>query len=226
MANETTGRVIAVNPAAQQLLGLSSEDLVGCPWYKAFNSPAAEELQAALRKASTLGTVARVSVSSFGAEGALRATISTFFVSNISYLLLHLDAEHETRRNIQALSGDLFDQLDDLPMGFVVCNGALCVEFGNRAFIDLTGEPSRDTVEGQNLLRWLDLTQDDLVVMCEQMKLRQAATMMTTSLSTRYGRGPMVEVIAIAVPDASRPYWGFVLRQIHPAASRSLRKYS
>jgi len=228
VADGTTGSVIAVNAAAQFLLGLPSADLVGYHWHRAINSPGSKELKAAAERASTLGTVERVSVRTSGALRELRVTISTFFVSKVSCLLLHLDAVHETGRNSQAFSGDLFDELDDLPIGFVITDGALCVEFGNQAFLDVIGEPSRDAAEGQNLLRWLDLTQDDLDLMCRQMQLRQAATVMTTSLGTWYGPGPMVEVIAIAVPDATSPYWGFVLRQMtrHPSTSRSSRNHS
>lgn len=226
VADGATGRVIAVNPAAQRLLGLNSADLLGCHWHEAFSYPGAQELKAAAEQASTLGTV-KVSVSRSGAVGALKATVSTFFVSNVSHLLLHLDPV-DTGRKSKAIPGDLFDELDDLPIGFVVTDGALRVEFGNRAFLDLTGEPSRDAAEGQNLLRWLDLTQDDLALMCRQMQLRQAAAVMATSLRTRYGRGPMVEVTAISVPDTESPYWGFVFRQTaRPApTSRSLRKDS
>jgi PAS domain-containing protein len=213
VADHTTGLLISVNPAAQNLLGLASADLVGYAWHKAFISPGVQELNAASQRAAALGTAVKVSVRSSGDIGALEATLSTFFVSKVCYLLLQLDAAHETGRKPQAFSGDLFDELDDLPLGFVITDGALCVQFGNRAFLELTGDASRDATEGQNLLRWLDLTQDDLVLMCRQMQLRQAATVMTTSFSTRYGRGPMVEVTAIAVPDATSPYWGFVLRQ-------------
>jgi len=228
VADGTTGRVIAANPAAQLLLGLPSADLVGYHWHRAINSPCAQELKAAARRASTLGTAVRVSVRTSGAVGALRATISTFFVSKASYLLLHLDAVRETGRNPGAFSGDLFGELDDLPIGFVITDGALCVEFGNRAFLDVIGEPSRDTAEGQNLLRWLNLTQDDLDLMCRQTQLRQAATVMTTSLSAWYGPVPEVEVIAVAVPDATSPYWGFVLPQMtrHPSTLRSARNNS
>ena len=228
VADASTGLVIAVNRAAQLLLGLPTADLVGYHWHKAFDYPGAQELRAAAQRACTLGTAVSASVHRPGEIGALTATISTFFLSKVCYLLLHLDAGHETGRNSQALSGELFDKLDELPIGFVITDGALCVEFGNRTFIEVVGEMSRDRVEGQCLLRWLDLTQDDLGQMCRQMQLRQAASVMTTSLRTLFGCGLAVEVIAVAVPDASSPYWGFVLRQVsgQHSAPRHSRKYS
>lgn len=228
VADGSNGRVIAANPAAQQFLGLSSAEVVGYHWREAFDSRDAQELNAAARQASTLGTVVSVPVRAPGAVDALRATISTFFVSKVSYLLFHLDAADESGRNSRALSYDLFDELDDLPMGFVITDGALRVEFGNREFLNLTGKHSRDAVEGQNLLYWLDLTQNDLNLMCRQIQLREAATFVTTNLRTSCGPRPMVEVIAIAVPDAMNPHWGFVLRQItqSPSKSRSLRDNS
>jgi PAS domain-containing protein len=135
-------------------------------------------------------------------------------VSRHAYLLVHLDAVHEPRRSVLNSSDDLFDRLDNLPMGLVITDGALCVEFANREFLDLTGVPSRDAAEGKSLLRWLDLTQDHLDQLHRQMQLRQAATVMTTSSSTWYGPGPSFEVIAVAVPDTASQNWGFVLRQL------------
>jgi hypothetical protein len=46
------------------------------------------------------------------------------------------------------------------------------------------------------------------------MQMRQAASVLSTGISTRYGPGPGVELIAIAVPDTASPYWGFVLRRM------------
>jgi PAS domain-containing protein len=212
LANAATGRVIAVNPAAQLLLRRGSADLVGRHWHEAFEFPGARELNAAAEQAAARDIVARLSVRGCGAVGAMQAAISTFFVSKESYLLLQLDCGRETPRSSPSLHGDLFDQLDDLPMGLVVTDEALCVEFANRAFLDAAGEPSPDAAEGHNLLRWLDLTQDDLGRMHHQMQQRQAAAAMSTRLRTRYGCGPMVEIVAIAISDKTNPRWGFVLR--------------
>lgn len=214
VADGATGRIIAVNPAGQMLLGLPSVELLGFHWHRAFKSPGPKELKAAAHRAAALGTVERIFVKASGAVGALTAAISTFFVSKVSYLLLRLRTLGDTSRKSEVLSGDLFDELDELPAGFVITDGALQVEFGNRAFLEAIGEPSRDAAEGQSLLRWLNLTQDDLALMCRQMQMRQAVGMLTTGICTRYGPGPIVELIAIAVPDAASPYWGFVVRRM------------
>ena len=135
VADATTGRLLAINPAAQFLLGLRSADLLGYHWHKAFNTTGADELKAAARLACALGTVERVCVSRPGAVGALTATLSTFFVSRVSHLLLHLDAVNETERECRALSGDLFDELDGLPLGFVVTMGRCVWSSGTGHFL-------------------------------------------------------------------------------------------
>lgn len=211
VAVASTGRVVAVNLAAQRLLGLSSAQLVGDSWHKAFDSPGVRELKGAARQASALGAVAHLRVTSPGMAGTLNATLSSFFVSRTAYLLLHLESGHAL--GSQAFAGDPFVKLDELPIAFVITDGVLSVEFANRAFLDLTNERSRDAAAGQNLLRWLDLSPEDLGSLHRQMRMRQAATVIRARLRKEDGFGPMCEVIAVAVSDITSPHWGFVLRQ-------------
>jgi len=213
VAEGTTGRVVAVNVAAQQLLGLSSARLLGHPWYKAFNSSDYEELQAAAQQAAALGKVVGVSVSGPGIIGTLQAAFSSFYVSTAPYLLLHLDAGEASACSSRALASNPFDTLDELPIAFVLTDGVLRVEFANRTFLDLVGEDSVDAAAGQNLLRWLDLTEQDLGALHLQMRQRQAATAVRVRLRKPDAAGPMYEVVAIAASDFTTPHWGFILRQ-------------
>jgi PAS domain-containing protein len=212
LADADTGRVVAINPAAQSLLGVSSADVVGRDWSGAFIAPSAQELQAAALRTTTLGIAAMIDAATTGTVSAVRATLSTFRVASAFYLLVRLDAVDEIGGNHDAFSPELFEQLNSLALGFVIADEALCVEFGNRVFLDLIGEPALDAAAGQCLLRWLDVTQRDLDVMRRQMQVRQAASVLTANFITRSGPGSRVEVIAIAVPGAASAYWGFVLR--------------
>jgi PAS domain-containing protein len=212
VADADTGRAVAINPAAQSLLGVSSGDVVGRDWFSAFVAPDPQALQAAALRAVSLGIAATLVATTAGSVSAVRATLSTFRVASAFYLLVRLDAVDEIGGNHEAFSPELFEQLNSLALGFVIADEALCVEFGNRVFLDLIAEPALDAAEGQCLLRWLDVTQRDLDVMRRQMQVRQAASVLTANLITRSGAGTTVEVIAIAVPDAASAHWGFVLR--------------
>jgi PAS domain-containing protein len=224
LADADAGHVVAINPAAQSLLGVSSAQVVGHDWCTAFVAQVAQELQTAALRAATLGTAAAVATTIAGSVSAVRAALSTFRVGSAFYLLVRLDALDEVGGNHEAFSAELFEQLDALPLGFVIADEALCFEFGNRAFLQLAGEPALDAAYGQCLLRWLDVTHRDLDAMRRQILARQAASVLTANLNTRAGQGSLVEVIAIAVPGAASAHWGFVLRpataSLAPARSR------
>ena len=216
MAVETTGRVVAVNPAAQRLLGVTSSSLVGCDWHEAFSQSCSEQVRTAARQAAASGTA--VQAAAFGATSgaAMTATFSTFCVSKVSYLLVRLAAAAVPDASYGNISGDVLDALDEVAVGFVVTDGALCVEFANKAFLELVNQPSRADVECQSLLRWFNLAQADLVSMHRQMALREAGTVMTTTLWAGPTSGPMIDVTAIAVPDATSPHWGFLVQKVVP----------
>lgn len=216
MANEATGRVVAVNPAAQRLLGIPGSDLVGFDWHKAFSGSCAQQLSTAARQAASSGATVQAAVSGSTGCAALTATVSTFYVAKVSYLLVRLVPSDASETPSGTIPRDVFDELDAIAMGFVVTDGALCVEFGNRAFLEFVNQPSNADIQGQCLLRWLNLAQADLSEMRRQLELRVAGTVMTTTLCIGPTLGPMVEITAIAVPDATSAHWGFIVRKVVP----------
>jgi PAS domain-containing protein len=216
MADEATGRVVAVNPAAQRLLGIPRSDLVGYEWHRAFSRSCAQQLRTAARLAASSGAAVHATASGSTGGAAMTATFSTFNVSRVCYLLVQLAPSDASAIQSGTISTDVLDALDAIAVGFVVTDGALSVEFWNRAFLDVVNEPSIADIEGQCLLRWLNLTQADLARMQRQMALREAGTVMTTTLWVGPASGPMVEVTALAVPDATSPRWGFVVQKVVP----------
>lgn len=216
MAVEATGRVVAVNPAAQRLLGMPRTDLVGSDWQRAFSRSCAQQLSTAARQAATSGTSVQATASRSTGGAAMTATFSTFCVAKVSYLLVRLAPDEASETQSSTISSDVLDALDAIAVGFVVTDGALCIEFGNKAFLDVVNQPSNADIEGQCLLRWLNLTQADLSRMQQQMALREAGTVMATTLWDGAAAAPVVEVTALAVPDATSPHWGFVVQRVVP----------
>lgn len=214
MADEVTGRLVAVNPAAQLLLGLRRSDLLGGDWHQAFSGSCVQQLQVAARQAALSGIAVRAAASRASDGAAMTATLSAFCVSRVCYLLIQLAPNDACATPSRAISTDVFDDLDAIAVGFVVTDGALCIEFGNKAFLEIVGQQSSVDIDGQCLLRWLNLTQADLSAMHRQMSAREAGTVMTTTLCIEPALGPMVEVTAIAVPDATSAHWGFVVREV------------
>jgi PAS domain-containing protein len=216
LAEEATGRVVAVNPAAHVLLGVPRSDLVGCDWHKAFSRTCVQQLRAAARQAASSGAAVQAAATGPTGGAAVTVTFSTFHVAEVCYLLVRLAGDDAAESASRTISRDVFQELDHITVGFVITDGALCVEFANKAFLELVDQPSSADVEGRCLLRWLNLTQADLSGMRRQMELHVADTEMITTLCIGSASGPMVEVTAIAVPDATRAHWGFVVHRVVP----------
>jgi PAS domain-containing protein len=209
----STGRVVALNPAAQRQLGIARSELLGHDWREAFDDACEQPLGSAAREAVASGNVVRATVPGSAGDAAMAVVLSTFCVAKISYLLVRLVADDAAQAPPRTVSSDVLDALDDLAVGFVVTDGALCIEFANRAFLDFVNQPCHADVEHQSLLRWLNLAQADLLKMNRQMAMREAATAITARLWVGPTTAQMVEITAIAVPDAASPRWGFVVQK-------------
>lgn len=190
IANEATGRIIEINSAALRLLGASRTELVGRTWHQA--------------------------VSERSATGGLpfATTLSSFRVARVAYVIIRLVPEESEEAPSRSTSDDVFSRLDAINTCFVVTNGALCVEFANKAFLQFVNQSGDEQVAGQSLLNWFVLTQADLSRMRQQMLSREACGVLTTKLRGGPESGSIVEITAIAVPDDAAPYWGFVMHRV------------
>lgn len=211
-----SGRVAEANQAALVLLALPDVALVGSDWLRAFSPDSAARLATACRQARLVPPPIQLEVEAALDGRALSAALTTFDVGRDAYLLVRLVA----RDGMDASSGqhahDVLEALDRTPAGFVVTDGQLRVDYGNRAFLEMVHAGSRDDVRGRSLAQWLALTESDLLRLREQMQRRQAASTLLTTLHAGPAAGRQVQITAIAVPDAPDPCWGFALRVLEP----------
>lgn len=212
VADAASGLIVAINTAALRLLGKTRAELIGCHWCHAFSAQSAHSLEAAARHAADVGTATHTTATAGGST--IAATLSTFRVSAVTYLLVCLAPGEAENAPSRSLSDDVFARLDAIDIGFVVTDGALSIEFGNRALHEIFGQPADAQIAGQSLLRWVSLTQADLSEMHRQMLSREAGAALTAKLCSGPHAGTMVEIMAIAVPHEVTPHWGFVLHRI------------
>jgi PAS domain-containing protein len=213
LADDTTGIVVAINPAALGLLGARRAAVQGLDWREVFAQPCAQPLQAAVAKAKTSGCATQATVYSRTRAAALTATVSRFYSSNHPYLLIRVASGCGDTPVSSPSDSVVLDQLDALSSGFVLTDGELRLEFWNRAFLELVGEQPGRAFEGISLLRWLNLMPADLDRMRDQMARHEATTFALTTLCAQSAFPTSVEFTAVAVPDAACPHWGFILRK-------------
>lgn len=228
VASESTGRIAIANPAALALLGLERSTIIGWDWRAAFHAESAPELTDAAQRAASAGVSMPLTVVGAANSTPLTLHLSRFCMARAAYLLIRLTALAGTLlmgavNPASAIEGPLFAQLDSIAAPFVLTDGALYVEFANRAFCDLLGGVQPASLEHQSLLRWLNFGPAELERMHRQMSQREATSTIVTTLFAGPTLLPTVEVIAIAVADRSHPRWGFILRTetAFAAASRA-----
>jgi PAS domain S-box-containing protein len=214
VADSATGRTIAINTAALRLLGKTRTELVGRNWYQAFSVRSAQALEGAANRAIASSATIHATASAVIGGSIIAVTLSTFRVSKVTYLLVHLVPEEAVEAPSKSISIDVFAQLDAVSVCFVVTDGALCIEFGNKAFLEILDQPANAQIAGQSLLRWVSLTQADLSRMHMQMLAREACAVLTAVLCSGPNAGTTFEIEAIAVPHEFTPHWGFVLHRI------------
>lgn len=211
LVRESTGYIVIANPAALALLGLDSAQLVGGDWRAAFDAATAVELAAAGQRAASTGAGTQVAVRAMANAAPLVANLSHFRVAREAYFLIRLSADTGSGPPAVELPVALIEQLDATSAPFVVTDGALCIEFANRAFCTLVGELERSSVDRQSVLRWLNFGTSDLALLHQQMSQREATATITTTLCAGPTSLATVDVTAIAVADRSCPRWGFIL---------------
>ena len=209
-----TERIIAINPAALGLLAARQQELQGCEWPLAFAPTCEQAVRTAITQA--VDSRAAVAVAARGRHGdaPVIATVSGFNASAHPYVLMRLVSARDGHAVPTALRSTVLEQIDSLASAFVMADRELRIEYWNAAFARLVGNPGPQGIAGQSLLRWLNLTTDDLERMRRQTELREAAIVMTTTLSVGHVYAMPIQVTAVSVPEATSGHWAFIVRGV------------
>lgn len=215
-----SGRITEANPSAVELLRTSHGLLIDAPLKSALAQHSATVIDAGLAHARLRGGTHTLNIPSLRGGRALRVRVSVFWAGMSSYFLMRLDSNDAGR-----LLGDptrpdsaMFQLIDDAPIGFLITDVNLQIDYANRAFIAMIDLASGAELRGKSLKLWLDLTTAELAALQTQLCQRQAVSRLKSSLRCSHNGVRDVEVHAIAVPDDQDPCWGFsvkVLRMLN-----------
>jgi PAS domain-containing protein len=206
-----SGTIVAANPAAAALLNSTRSALVGTALADTVDDSSKQSLGNSLACATRVGRATPVAIRAVNGGPELSATLSLFRKPPESYCLVRLAAK---RRADGESPGDrptspVLDAIEGAPVGFLVADSELRVEYANRAFIDMIEVGSLENLRSKSLQRWLKFTTSDSARLHAQMSAREAVTVLDTRLRSERGATREVEVRAIAVPDDQHACWGF-----------------
>lgn len=215
VVDAASGLIVAANPAAALQLESTRAGLIGTPLQKAVEPACAGALDLSLERSSRAGRAAPIIVRARNGGMTLSATVSLFRNPPESYWLVRLKANRHAdtdagREEIhQSLTSPVLAAIEGAPVGFLVADSDLRIEYANPAFIDMIEVGCFQDVRSQSLQRWLQFTARDSARLTAQMCQQQAVTRLDTTLRSRSGSTCHVEVHAVAVPDEQSPCWGF-----------------
>ena len=210
-----TGTIVEMNPPAAALFLTDRTSLMGTRLVSAFDAAGAATIQACITIAQTAGSAETLHAPTIHGGLALTARFSLFRAPSGTYLLVRLAAAGAPEPgNGGSADSVVFQAIDASPLGFLMTDRGFRIEYANRAFIDMVALKSPDDVCGTSLVRWLQLTSNDLLALCEQLSQRQAVSLLTTYLRSARDRRSHVEVCAVAVPNERETSWGFSISEL------------
>jgi len=219
IVNAASASIVLANPPAARLFGQVCTELAGTLLLAAFDESSSAEIRRCLAVAQSAGSASCTALRTQDGSREVRAQLSLVRSSPESYILVRLDPNApKSAVHGSAARSVAFEALDGAPVGFVLTDAGFYIDYANQAFAKLVELGSAGDIRGSSLLRWLQLTDQDLSRLRTQLSLREAVTLLTAQLcpegkGTGKGARP-VEICAIPVPDGGHECWGFTVRNL------------
>ncbi len=215
IADASGRRIAEANPAALDLLGVSSARIIGRSLQSLFADKGGEMLQDLLGSAASGGpsSLANLKLSDGGRPVSVQASL--FRQDGAAFVLLRLADEGARGTSGAVTTPALEDLIDRLPDAFVITDGEGVIRDVNGAFLDLAGLVSVAAAKGNNLDQWLGRAGVDFSVLKASMRDGGVVRNFATVLRSAYGVIESVEISAVGGVGDSTDHLGFMIR---PAA--------
>jgi PAS domain-containing protein len=203
------------NPPALSLLRTSRADLLGKKFQSAFQESSREAIRSSLAMAHSGGQADATFVRALHGATELSLRLSLVNAPPKSYALVRLEPQACTAfKSEGGAVSVVFQALESSTVGFLITDSDFCIDYANRAFIDMAQAGSSTDVRGSALVRWLKLSEQDLSRLRAQLSERRAAILLAATLHSSLNYPTRVEVCAIAVPNGHQSCWGFSVREL------------
>jgi transcriptional regulator PpsR len=214
VVDSSTRNIIDANPAACQITGSTSAELIGASITGLLAEPSRNAALALLGTVVMAELSKPVEVNLDGNGLTLLMSASLFRQDRGACFLVRLmSIEHGAVVEVQE-SRRLFDVLDRLPDAFVVTDDAFNIIAQNAAFLDLAQLARKEQATGQPLGRFLGRQGIDLNLLITQLREHGSVRNFGTIVRGVYDAQDEVEVSAVAVVDSMQPCFGFSIRNV------------
>ena len=213
-----TGRqkIVEVNPAAVELLGGKSDQLVGRPLAAVFSSGSLDAVHAHLEDVRQGHRVEDLRARLVVDDAEALVSASLFREGSATLFLLRITpvAAAAGSHAMPEVKRKLLKVVESAPDGFVVTDNAGNILTANAAFLEMAGLNSENEATGEPLDRWIGQSGVDLDVLIANLRQRSTLRHFLTTLHGENGASVQVEISAVAVGNGGAPSFGFAIRNI------------
>ncbi len=215
IVDSATEKVIEANPAALQLTGYPSRNVIGSRISDIFRRETVANVKSWLTKARTgLQTPSlKVTLKHDQREHEISALL---FRQDDTVLILvrfalgaDAGAQPLSYKNLRLLKS-----VEKTPDGFVVTDEFGRIIAANPAFIDMAQIASEEQARGRSLEQWVGRPGVDLRVFMTSLRQREGFRLFTTVLHGEQGATSDIEVSASPVDDQDEPIFVFAIRDV------------
>ncbi|SDC95342.1 transcriptional regulator PpsR [Belnapia rosea] len=216
IADAPSGRVLEMNPAAQQLLGRAAKHLPGRPVTELFDRHGQQAVRALLVVAS--GGSGAEEATAVLAEGARPVRIAASLLregGGAAFLLRLSPVQAPDRPAMPPAAATLLTVVQRAPDAFVVTDDRGRILTANEAFLELAQLATEEDATGELLDRWLGGLGAEMEVLVTALRERGSVRLFAAALRGEQGASTEVEVSAVSVLDSGkRPSFGFAIRNL------------
>lgn len=210
-------RVVELNPAAADILGQPSENLIGKLFPSGFDEEQSVAINELLARVKAVGETGRLRTRTDNDARPVMLSASIFRQEGQSYFLIRLlplaSADDDSADRTHHSS--FLSVIDRLPDAFVVTDPSGRIMATNQAFLELAQAGSEEQARGSSLDRWLGRATVDLNVLLANLREHGSIRLYSTTLNDEYGGTIDVEISAVSVNDGSSSCLGFVIRNVN-----------
>jgi transcriptional regulator PpsR len=196
-----TKRVVEANPAAEKLVGLANNKLVGEQFTKIFDGDSQDEAASLLAviQSTQRASAFQRRLSSRGRE--LLVSGSLFRNDRNTLCLMRLTPSEGANPEIAELSVDLETLMEQVPDAFVITDSSLKILAVNTVFLDMVRIPTKEQARGQALDDFLGSSGLGRNLLVETLREHGSIKNFATVLRSQYNENEDVAASAVFAPN-------------------------
>lgn len=210
-----TQKIVEANPAAVQLLGERGRGVLGRIFPVGFDPRGTQTVQGLLAAVRSAGRAEEVRAHLVDGAAEYRVSAALLRQENVTlYLVRLVPGGVGVAAPVSEAASKALKVMEMAPDGLVVTSADGRIMTANAAFLDLAQLASEEQVRGQPLDNWLGRPGVDMNVLLANLRQHGTVRLFSTLVRGEYGSATEVEISAVAVRNAERTVFGFIIRNV------------